>query len=174
MGAVVAIKARQVMWSGSKRVKNILHDATVATKAIESGGHWSAANHEMSPETDLDPHPVRAKRILLVDDEALVLDSTRMLLELDDHEVLAVESGERALELFQTGAFDLVITDFRMGGMDGGELTRKLKAIAPLQPVIILTAWPRDVDGCEPPPDLVIAKPYTLAELRRSIGKLLT
>jgi len=126
----------------------------------------------MSPGNHLEQAIVRSKRILLVEDEADVRESTKMLLELDDHEITEAEDGLRGFELFQQGRFDVVITDFRMGRMDGGQLTTRIKQLAPNQPVIILTAWPDDVRASGSTPDLVVTKPYTLAELRQAVGKL--
>ncbi len=113
----------------------------------------------------------RGKRILLVDDEAMVRDSTRMLLEIDGHTVVDAENGAKALEAFAAGEFDLVITDFRMAGMDGGDLTTRIKQAAPRTPVIILTAWPGDVSASVPA-DMILAKPYKLEELRQALARV--
>jgi len=113
----------------------------------------------------------RPKRILLVDDEAMVRDSTRMLLELDGHTVVDAENGAKALAAFAAGGFDLVITDFRMAGMDGGQLTTRIKQAAPGTPVIILTAWPGDVSASVPA-DMILAKPYRLEDLRQAIARV--
>jgi CheY-like chemotaxis protein len=115
----------------------------------------------------------RAKRILVVEDEELVRSSIRMLLEIDDHQVVEADDGVRALELFKPGEFDLVITDFRMKKMDGGKLTDEIKKMVPSQPVIILTAWPGDLRSSDRQPDAVISKPYTFDDLRGTIAKLL-
>jgi len=121
-----------------------------------------------SPMNESQPPP---KRILLVDDEAMVRESTRMLLEIDGHTVVDAETGAKALEAFAAGEFDLVITDFRMAGMDGGDLTTRIKQAAPSTPVIILTAWPGDVSASVPA-DMILAKPYRLEELRQALARV--
>ena len=116
------------------------------------------------------PTKIQQKRILVVDDEQAVRASTHMLLEIDGHTVFDAESGAEALERVQSGGIDLVITDFRMPGMTGGELTSQIKQIAPTTAVIILTAWPQDV-APETPADAVVAKPYTLDSLRQALAQ---
>lgn len=115
---------------------------------------------------------VRDKRILVVDDETIVRKSTRMLLEIDGHAVAEAESGARGLELFAPDRFDLVITDFMMPGMTGAEFAAKLKRASPKTPVLMITAFMEDVLGNENPVDLVIEKPFTVAELRRAVAQL--
>jgi len=95
-----------------------------------------------------------------------------MLLELDGHTVVEAEGGARALELLKADGFDLVITDFRMPGMDGGQLTVRIKQATPQRPVIILTAWPADVTP-DIPADQILAKPYTLSDLRQTLARAL-
>ncbi|HNW08913.1 MAG TPA: response regulator [Verrucomicrobiota bacterium] len=112
------------------------------------------------------------KRILLVDDGALVLASTRMLLEVDGHVVVDAATGAQALEVFAGAEFDLVITDFRMPGMNGGQLTCRIKQAAPGKPVIILTAWPEEVPASVPA-DMIMSKPYALSELRQAMAHVL-
>jgi len=60
-----------------------------------------------------------AYQILVVDDEPSVSRTIRMLLEYDGHEVQTVVSGEEALALMELRQFDLVITDYSLGGMQG-------------------------------------------------------
>jgi CheY-like chemotaxis protein len=118
------------------------------------------------------PSKLQPQHILLVDDEHAVRASTRMLLELDGHTVVEAEGGARALELLKADGFDLVITDFRMPGMDGGQLTVRIKQATPQRPVIILTAWPADVTP-DIPADQILAKPYTLSDLRQTLARAL-
>jgi CheY-like chemotaxis protein len=119
------------------------------------------------------PTLVRGKRILLVEDEPQALSACRMLLEVDEHQVVESPDGLAALERFKPDEIDLVLTDFRMPRMDGGELTARIKEIAPSTPVVVLTAWPQDLQPCRTQPDLVVVKPYTFSELRQAIARLL-
>jgi len=83
------------------------------------------------------------QRILIVDDEArvlLILHDTLQRLG-NSFEVVTAQSGSEALKKARKEAFDLVITDLRMPGMDGVELTRALKAIHPDIRVVWITAY---------------------------------
>ncbi|MBF0484775.1 MAG: response regulator [Candidatus Omnitrophica bacterium] len=78
-------------------------------------------------------------KILVVDDEELLRDRLKSLLELDDHEVFLAESGLRGLEVFNEKKPDIVISDIRMPGMDGIEMLEKIKALGTEAEVIMLT-----------------------------------
>jgi len=78
--------------------------------------------------------------ILLVDDEPDILQLVSMRLSAAGYQVQAVESGERALAAFAASRPQLVITDLKMGGMDGISLFEEIHKQAPTLPVIILTA----------------------------------
>jgi len=107
------------------------------------------------------------KRILFVDDEDAVRDAVRMLLSMDGHLVEAVNSGPAALEKFEPGRFDLVITDFCMPEMTGDELAQALKCRSSELPIILLTAFPPETTP--PGIDLVVTKPFQLDNLRRAM-----
>jgi CheY-like chemotaxis protein len=68
-----------------------------------------------------------AVRILLVDDNAHGLKARRMILMDHGYEVETAASGETAWETFQKNHFDVVVTDYRMGGMNGVELIRLIR-----------------------------------------------
>ncbi|MBB3461430.1 hybrid sensor histidine kinase/response regulator [Rhizobium sp. BK377] len=113
------------------------------------------------------------KRILLVDDDVLIaMSSADMLADLG-HEVVEAHSGKEALDcLGHDTAFDLMITDYSMPGMTGGELARAARQIAPRLPILIASGY------AELPPGLDLdvarlAKPYTQDQLAQQIGKLM-
>ncbi len=81
------------------------------------------------------------KKILLVDDDENILTVLKMRLELMGLNVTACDNPLKALDLFNKGDFDLVLTDQRMDGLKGVELLSKIKEIAPFTPVIIMTAY---------------------------------
>jgi CheY-like chemotaxis protein len=115
------------------------------------------------------------RHILVVDDEPLVAETVTLLLEWDGHLVDTVSSGEEALALFQPGKFDLVITDFFMPTMDGGELAAAIKTQAPTQPVVLLTAFAerfRSQRHGLRAIDLVIDKPLPMDSLRQALSTL--
>jgi len=112
------------------------------------------------------------KKILLVDDEPSVSKAIRMLLEHDGFKVQIAESGEAALALYERDRFDLVITDFSMPGMTGGELAGRIKKIRPDQPIILATASIYKLEPANHPArvvDYVLDKPFGLRELREAI-----
>lgn len=79
-------------------------------------------------------------RILIVDDEEAIRFSLEELLARDGHQVLAVESGERALAAITGQQFDLVLLDLRLEGIGGMEVLAALRQQAPDTAVIVLTA----------------------------------
>ncbi|NDY95850.1 response regulator transcription factor [Wenzhouxiangella limi] len=82
-------------------------------------------------------------RIALADDQALVREGLKALLrDLDGIEVVAeAEGGEELLAQIETTSPDLVLSDIRMPGVDGIELTRRLGEVRPDLPVILLTTF---------------------------------
>ena len=79
-------------------------------------------------------------RILIVDDEPALLKLLARRLDLEGFEVQTAESGERALALLAVAQPQLVVTDLKMGGMDGMALFSSIQRMHPLLPVIILPA----------------------------------
>jgi PAS domain S-box-containing protein len=108
--------------------------------------------------------------VLVVDDEALVLESTAAMVEELGYDTLRAASAEEALKrLAARPDVAAVLTDHAMPGMTGAALAAKLRAERPGLPVILATgfagAWAEEPGG---PPRL--AKPYTLAQLSDALG----
>ena len=80
-------------------------------------------------------------RILLVDDEESLRVTLAANLELEGYEVVEAASGEEALELAANQAFDIVLSDIRMPGMNGVDLFRSLKAKWPTVPCVLMSAF---------------------------------
>lgn len=118
-------------------------------------------------------------RILVVDDEALVLATVKLMLERDGHEVVAAAGGAAALQALEREAqharpFDLVISDWLMPGVGGAEVVQAAKALHPSSRAIVLTGRRPDVHGGHDVPaevDHVLEKPVTLAKLRRAVAQ---
>lgn len=114
------------------------------------------------------------KKILVVDDEPFVCDAVKMMLNFDGHEVETAASGRLALEMFEPGKYDLVITDYAMPQMKGDELALQLKARAPDQPIVVITAYAEMLKASDSPlvgVDSVVSKPFLLDDLRAAIAK---
>lgn len=131
--------------------------------------------------TDVVPATVfpRGLRILVVDDDPLLLKSLRDALELDDHLVTSAANGKEGIVTFKENlgtakAFDVVITDLGMPYVDGRQVASAVKEDSPETPVILLTGWGQRMiaEGDIPANvDHVLSKPPKLKELR---GALLT
>ena len=78
-------------------------------------------------------------RILVVDDEEMVRSSLEEILRLEGYEIVAVGSGNEALDILQGESFDLILLDLKMPGIDGMEVLRAANRIAPDTRVILLT-----------------------------------
>jgi CheY-like chemotaxis protein len=100
-----------------------------------------------APDEHREPHetvlPVGNERILFVDDEPILANLGRMMLQTLGYAVVTRTSGVEALELFRDnpGGFDLVITDMTMPRMTGAELARELMRIRANIPVILCTGF---------------------------------
>jgi CheY-like chemotaxis protein len=118
-----------------------------------------------------------ARRILVVDDESQVCDSIRRILALDQHEVETVASARDALTSFQPGKFDLIIIDYEMPDTKGDKLAAAIKALAPDQPVMMITAYAETLRLAGSFPlsvDLVMSKPFDVREFRETVRQMTT
>jgi DNA-binding NtrC family response regulator len=80
-------------------------------------------------------------RILIVDDEAVIRDGLKRVLEGESFQVETCSSGFNAIEVMQQRDFDLIITDLKMPGMSGLEVLKSVRALQPYIPVIIITGY---------------------------------
>jgi len=114
-------------------------------------------------------------RVLLVDDDPLVADSIRRMLEFDQRHVHTVGNAADALAVCEKEHFDLVILDYLMPLMKGDVLAIALKSRYPERPIIMITADAEKLDPSAPRPqgvDLLMGKPFRFDELREAITKL--
>lgn len=80
-------------------------------------------------------------RILVVDDEAVIRQAVKRILEQENYEVVTATSGHTALEKVQNDDFNVVISDLKMPGMGGMEVLKSIKILQPNVPVIIITGY---------------------------------
>src|ERR1700704_5058086 len=79
-------------------------------------------------------------RILVIDDEAAILDSVRMKLEYEGYEFVGAATGQEGLALVERENFDLVLLDVKMPGMDGMDVLGRLHAMNEALPVVMISA----------------------------------
>ena len=118
-------------------------------------------------------------RLLLVDDDPVLLKSLRDALEADGHEIVTANGGREGIETFREAheaqqVFNAVVTDLGMPYVDGRQVANAVKSIAPDAPVILLTGWGQRLQAEGDLPahvNLVLAKPPRLRELREALAK---
>jgi DNA-binding response OmpR family regulator len=111
--------------------------------------------------------PAGAGRVLIVDDDATIVDVLGRYLEADGFTVTGAADGRQGLELALADTPDLVVLDLMMPGLDGLEVCRRLRALAPV-PIIMLTARSDEDDrviGLELGADDYVAKPFSPKEV---------
>jgi CheY-like chemotaxis protein len=115
-------------------------------------------------------------RILLADDEPLVLEVIEEFLTGEGHRVTATSNGGDALAKFRPGAFDLLVTDRAMPGMTGDQLAGRIKELDPGLPVILLTGFGEMIKSQGEIPggvDLVLEKPISPFALLDAIERIM-
>jgi two-component system response regulator CpxR len=88
---------------------------------------------------EIQEHMRPKKTILCVDDNEQALSVRKFMLETRGYRVLTATSSEQALEIFREGGIDLVLSDLIMPLMDGNELVRRMKELAPEVPAILIS-----------------------------------
>ncbi|MBN1625351.1 MAG: response regulator [Deltaproteobacteria bacterium] len=118
-------------------------------------------------------HP---KRIMVVDDDPIVRDILECLLSYLSFKAVTIDNAYDALDLFTNGNFDLVLTDIQMPGMDGWELTCRIKKASSETPVILMTGLNKfDVEeGMKnSPADSILFKPFNIRDLAKIVNEIL-
>jgi signal transduction histidine kinase/ActR/RegA family two-component response regulator len=121
------------------------------------------------------------QRILIVDDDPLLIKSLRDALETDGHIVTPSNGGQAGIDTFQKAQadgekFDIVITDLGMPNVDGRRVAAAIKKASASTPVIMLTGWGQRInaEGDIPPGvDRVLNKPPKLKDLREALAQCL-
>ncbi len=116
-----------------------------------------------------------AKRLLLVDDEPLILKGLRYSLEQDGYETDTAADGEEALEKFTGGRYDLILLDVMLPKLSGTEVCQRIRERSTV-PIIMLTAKGEDMDkilGLEYGADDYMTKPFNILEVKARIKNIL-
>lgn len=115
------------------------------------------------------------KRILLVDDEPLILKGLKYTLEQEDYETESTMDGEEALEKFFNQSFDLILLDVMLPKLDGLSVCQRIREHSNV-PIIMLTAKGEDMDkilGLEYGADDYMTKPFNVLEVKARIKTIL-
>ena len=116
-----------------------------------------------------------AKRILLVDDEPLILKGLRFTLEQEGYEILTAADGEEALQVFFDEPVDLVLLDVMLPKLDGIQVCQRIRESSNV-PILMLTAKGEDMDkilGLEYGADDYMTKPFNILEVKARIKTVL-
>ena len=111
-----------------------------------------------------------ARRVLVADDDAVILRLLEVNFVLEGYEVVTADRGETALDRARSGGFDLVVLDVMMPGMDGWEVCERLKADPETAgiPIVFLSARTQDQDrerGARLGVSAYVTKPFDPEEL---------
>lgn len=114
-------------------------------------------------------------KILVVDDEEILVKGIRFNLQNEGYEVVTGSNGAQALQLARDSSVDLIVLDVMMPEMDGLEACRRIREFSNV-PIIMLTARTQDMDkllGFEQGADDYLTKPFNILELKARIRALL-
>lgn len=114
-------------------------------------------------------------KILVVDDEKLLVKGIKFNLENEGYTVECCYDGATAVQMAAQGGYDLIILDLMMPGLDGLEACQRIRQTSTV-PIIMLTAKSEDADkllGFESGADDYITKPFNILELKARIRALL-
>ena len=116
-----------------------------------------------------------AKKVLVVDDEKLIVKGIRFSLEQDGMEVDCAYDGEEALEMVQAKEYDIVLLDIMLPKLTGLEVCQQIREFSTV-PVVMLTAKGDDMDkilGLEYGADDYITKPFNILEVKARIKAII-
>ena len=116
-----------------------------------------------------------AKKVLVVDDEKLIVKGIRFSLEQDGMEVDCAYDGEEALKMATENAYDMILLDIMLPKMDGFEVCQHIREFSNM-PIVMLTAKGDDMDkilGLEYGADDYITKPFNILEVKARIKAII-
>ena len=116
-----------------------------------------------------------AKKVLVVDDEKLIVKGIRFSLEQDGMEVDCAYDGEEALNLAKANNYDMILLDIMLPKMDGFEVCQAIREFSDM-PIVMLTAKGDDMDkilGLEYGADDYITKPFNILEVKARIKAIM-
>ena len=123
--------------------------------------------------------PIGELRLLLIDDDPMILQSLRNALEYEGHQVTCANGGQAGIDMFRAACasnqpFSAVITDLGMPHVDGRQVASAIRAIEHGAKIIMLTGWGQLLaDGTDAPAhvDRILSKPPNMWELREALAQ---
>ena len=115
------------------------------------------------------------KKVLVVDDEKLIVKGIRFSLEQDDMEVDCAYDGEEALEMIKAREYDIILLDVMLPKLTGFEVCQQVREFSSV-PIVMLTAKGEDMDkilGLEYGADDYITKPFNILEVKARIKAII-
>jgi DNA-binding NtrC family response regulator len=119
---------------------------------------------------------LKDKKILLVDDDEWIRDSLTVYFGTEGCHILAVETAEEGLELLKQEDWDIILTDYKLPGIDGLTFSKKIKEIRPDTIRILLTAYKsKEVvsEAVSAGIQDLIDKPFTIKTIEDSMSRLI-
>ena len=116
-----------------------------------------------------------SRRVLVVDDEKLIVKGIRFSLEQDGYDVDCAYDGEEALKLAKENAYDIILLDVMLPKYDGFEVCQQIREYSDV-PIVMLTAKGDDMDkilGLEYGADDYITKPFNILEVKARIKAII-
>jgi DNA-binding NtrC family response regulator len=113
------------------------------------------------------------KRVLIIDDQPDILEVLTEIIEILEHEVVAISSGNNLDKKFQCNDFDIVITDYQMPDMTGIDIAKKVKVKYPGTKVYIISGYHQllsEEKMCEYGVTGLLDKPFEIEELKRILN----
>ena len=144
--------------------------------AVRVGRQWRFRKRDI--DTWLAKHHSRAgarRRVLVVDDEASVREVVARMLE-SDYDVEMAPDGSTAIERLEAAAYDLLITDLKMPGMDGLSVIREARRTNEAMPIVIITGNSTEASAIEAinlGVNGYLTKPFRLPRIRAVCAKAL-
>ncbi len=116
-----------------------------------------------------------AKKVLVVDDEKLIVKGIRFSLEQDDMEVDCAYDGEEAVEYARSNTYDIILLDLMLPKLDGLQVCQLIREFSDV-PIVMLTAKGEDMDkilGLEYGADDYITKPFNILEVKARLKAIM-
>jgi len=114
-------------------------------------------------------------KVLVVDDEPDICKVIRLLLEREGYTVVCACNGEEAIEAIHQDNFNAILTDCKMDGLDGLALLKRAKEIAPITPVIIMSAFGSHesvIEATRCGAAAYVIKPFVNEELKQTLRSI--